>query len=122
MNDLSKQNMSKWLAIGMIVCNIFLIICVMGIKSSPPWIPFFTPFGMQLGIVTMIFLLWYCYYFNLTKGFWWILSIWIIISPFYFVGEFFLHERSLHGIARIVLGNSCFSALVIGISVLRGKL
>jgi len=76
---------------------------VVAFTHSYPLISSFVPiFGMKLGIIFLIFLPGYCYYF-------------IVFS-------FKLYPLALLGFARIVTGNSCLAALVIGIGVLRGRL
>lgn len=109
----------------MIILAVFVIECAMGVKMTPPLIPSLTPvFGVKFGIVFLLLLIGYCYYFNIRGGFWWIIGIWIVVTPVYFtgIGEFFRHPASMHGADWVVTGNSCLCALAIGISVLRGKL
>ncbi|MCD6472854.1 hypothetical protein J7K55_07030 [Candidatus Aerophobetes bacterium] len=121
-----REQLKVCLSIVMIVLAGFVIISVFGtpLTNSYPLIPSFVPiFGIKFGIVFLIFLLGYCYYFNIKKGFWWIMGIWIGCTPFYFIAfSFKLHPLALCGFARIVTGNSCLIALAIGVGVLRGKL
>ena len=125
MDDLAKENLKRCLAIGMIILAVFVIECAMGVKMTPPLIPSLTPiFGVEFGIVFLLLLIGYCYYFNIRGGFWWIIGIWIVGTLAYStgIGEFFRHPASMHGVDWVVTGNSCLCALAIGISVLRGKL
>ena len=125
MNDLVKENLKRYLAIGMIILAAFVIVCAMGIKWTPPLIPSLTSlFGVKFGIIFLLFLIGYCYYFDIKKGFWWIIGVWIAGTLAYStgIGEFFRHPASMHGADWVVTGNSCLCALAIGINVLRGKL
>ena len=125
MDDLAKENLKRCLAIGMVILAVFVIVCAMGMRQAPPLIPSLTPlFGVKFGIIFLLFLIGYCYYFDIKKGFWWIIGVWIAGTLAYStgIGGFFRHPASMHGVDWVVTGNSCLCALAIGINVLRGKL
>lgn len=125
MDDLAKENLKRRLAIGMVILSAFVIVCAMGVKYAPPLIPSLTPvFGVKFGIAFLLLLIGYCYYFNIKGGFWWIIGIWIVVTPAYFtgIGELFRHPAAMRGADWVITGNSCLCALAIGISVLRRKL
>jgi len=125
MNDLAKENLKRYLAIGMVILAVFVIVCAMGMRQAPPLIPSLTSlFGVKFGIIFLLFLIGYCYYFDIKKGFWWIIGVWIAGTLAYStgIGGFFRHPASMHGVDWVVTGNSCLCALAIGINVLREKI
>lgn len=121
MNEHPYDSLKRPMAIVLLVWSAFCMVCVMGVRYSPPLIRSLVPYGMIFGIISLIMLAGYCLFFNVKKSIGWIIAVWVLVTPFYFFGFILLHASSLKGGARIILGNSVFSLFIVGVMVLRGK-
>lgn len=120
-----NENLKILSARAMAVLGGAVILSVFGTPAggSRAAIPALIPlFGLPFGILYSVFLLGCCYYFKINKGFWVIAGVWICVTPFYFLGSSLNPDASLTGLARIVTGNACVAALIIGIGIWKEKL
>ena len=121
MSEYSYNPLKKPIAIILLIWVGFTMLCIMGLKYSAPLMPSLVPHGMIFGILSLVMLAAYCIAFKIKKSIGWIIAVWILFTPVYFFGFGLLHPSSLKGAARIILGNSDFSLIMVSVMVLRDK-
>jgi len=121
-----RDQLKQPLAVGMVVLAALVLLTVFGnpAGNARPLVPALVPvFGVPFGAVFALLQLAYCGRLNLKKGFVVVAGVWALAGPLILIGESFGHSpQALAGLARMVTGSACGSAIALGALVLKGKL
>ncbi len=113
---LASQNRTQRLKIllswAMIILSVMLIVLVFGTPrgaGSRPLVPSLVPFiKWQVGLIFLLFQIFFCYFFRIRYGLLVILVIWAIAVPSIYIGaDFRWSPLALSGFDRIITGSAC---------------
>ena len=127
MDNLVEENLKSYLAIAMLILSGFvLFFSFCGRYSTDVLLPSLIPvFGVEFGVIYIVFQIGYCYYFCEKKAFWWMgLTLTGMFILAWIGSTDVISARAIpYTYLRVaIVGGSCFSAAVLGIGTLKGKL